>query len=136
MFNILFLIFITAISVISTWYLYNNNFKKNIWKKVDFLIEGNIDEVLTNMKKYSKSHGWIIEKSLNDYYFEYRIPLSAFFWGGKVLIEIKPSIDDFILLSIKSKPSFIKSQIQNSILEKEISDLLPRISSGKILIPS
>jgi hypothetical protein len=54
-----------------------------------------------------------------------------FFWGGIVKVFLISKINQ-IEINFQKRPIFIKSKIQDSILEKHVAEVLEDISIGKI----
>lgn len=131
MINLVFIIFLTMFSLLSTIYLYKENYRKNVFDSNTFKIEGDKSEVFQKIKESSRLHGWILIESSNDDYLRYKIPFSMFFWGGIVKVFLISKINQ-IEINFQKRPIFIKSKIQDSILEKHVAEVLEDISIGKI----
>jgi|688.fasta_scaffold1199181_1 hypothetical protein len=128
--TILILIAFTILSVISTWFFYQNHVKKNKMKSDDYLLELSSVRVTETLPKIAKDKGWAAFERIGEDSFRLKIPSSSFFWGGKVYLNLESVSKGQTKLTIHRKPNFVTSQVQDGILDQEILDLLSRL--GKV----
>jgi hypothetical protein len=128
--TILILIAFTILSVISTWFFYQNHVKKNKMKSDDYLLELSSVRVTETLPKIAKDKGWAAFERIGEDSFRLKIPSSSFFWGGKVYLNLESESKGQTKLTIHRKPNFVTSQVQDGILDQEILDLLSRL--GKV----
>jgi hypothetical protein len=128
--TILILIAFTILSVISTWFFYQNHVKKNKMKSDDYLIELSSVRVTETLPKIARDKGWAAFERIGEDSFRVKIPSSSFFWGGKVYLNLESVSKGQTKLTIHRKPNFVTSQVQDGILDQEILDLLSRL--GKV----
>jgi hypothetical protein len=128
--TILVLIAFTILSVISTWFFYQNHVKKNKMKSDDYLLELSSVRVTETLPKIAKDKGWAAFERIGEDSFRLKIPSSSFFWGGKVYLNLESVSKGQTKLTIHRKPNFVTSQVQDGILDQEILDLLSRL--GKV----
>lgn len=128
--TILILIAFTILSVISTWFFYQNHVKKNKMKSDDYLLELSSVRVTETLPKIAKDKGWAAFERIGEDSFRFKIPSSSFFWGGKVYLNLESVSKGKTKLTILRKPNFVTSQVQDGILDQEILDLLSRL--GKV----
>ncbi len=128
--TILILIAFTILSVISTWFFYQNHVKKNKMKSDDYLLELSSVRVTETLPKIAKDKGWAAFERIGEDSFRFKIPSSSFFWGGKVYLNLESVSKGQTKLTIHRKPNFVTSQVQDGILDQEILDLLSRL--GKV----
>jgi hypothetical protein len=128
--TILILIAFTILSVISTWFFYQNHVKKNKMKSDDYLLELSSVRVTETLPKIAKDKGWAAFERIGEDSFRFKIPSSSFFWGGKVYLNLESVSKVQTKLTIHRKPNFVTSQVQDGILDQEILDLLSRL--GKV----
>ncbi len=128
--TILILIAFTILSVISTWFFYQNHVKENKMKSDDYLLELSSVRVTETLPKIAKDKGWAAFERIGEDSFRLKIPSSSFFWGGKVYLNLESVSKGQTKLTIHRKPNFVTSQVQDGILDQEILDLLSRL--GKV----
>jgi hypothetical protein len=128
--TLLILIVFTILSAFTTWYLFQNNVKENKLKSDDFILELSSGRLSETLPKIAKDKGWTAFEQIGNDSFRFRIPVSLFFWGGKVLLALEPVGEGQTKLTIHRKANFVTSQVQDGILDQEILDLLSRL--GKV----
>ncbi len=128
--TLLILIVFTILSAFTTWYLFQNNVKENKLKSDDFILELSSGRLSETLPKIAKDKGWTAFEQIGNDSFRFRIPVSLFFWGGKVLLALEPVGEGQTKLTIHRKANFLTSQVQDGILDQEILDLLSRL--GKV----
>jgi hypothetical protein len=128
--TLLILIVFTILSAFTTWYLFQNNVKENKLKSDDFILELSSGRLSETLPKIAKDKGWTAFEQIGNDSFRFRIPVSLFFWGGKVLLALEPVGEGQTKLTIHRKANFVTSQVQVGILDQEILDLLSRL--GKV----
>ena len=128
--TILILIAFTILSVISTWFFYQNHVKKNKMKSDDYLLELSSVRVTETLPKIAKDKGWAAFERIGEDSFRFKIPSSLFFWGGKVVLNLEAVSGGQTKLTIHRIPNFVTSQVQDGIVDQEILDLLSRL--GKV----
>ena len=128
--TLIILIAFTIFSAFTTWYLFQNHVKENKLKSDDFLLELSSGRLADTLPKIAKDKGWTAFEQFGNDSFRFRIPVSLFFWGGKVLLALEPVGEGQTKLTIHRKANFLTSQVQDGILDQEILDLLSRL--GKV----
>jgi hypothetical protein len=128
--TLLILIVFTIFSAFTTWYLFQNHVKENKLKSDDFLLELSSGRLADTLPKIAKDKGWTAFEQIGNDSFRFRIPVSLFFWGGKVYLSLEAAVEGQTKLTIHRKPNFVTSQVQDGILDQEILDLLSRL--GKV----
>ena len=128
--TLLILIAFTIFSAFTTWYLFQNHVKENKLKSDDFILELSSGRLSETLPKIAKDKGWTAFEQIGNDSFRFRIPVSLFFWGGKVLLALEPVGEGQTKLTIHRKANFLTSQVQDGILDQEILDLLSRL--GKV----
>lgn len=128
--TILILIVFTILSAFSTWFFYQNHVKENKMKSDDFMLELSSVRVSETLPKIAKDKGWAALERIGNDSFRFRIPISLFFWGGKVLLNLVAVGEGQTKLTVHRKANFLTSQVQDGILDREILDLLSRL--GKV----
>jgi hypothetical protein len=104
--------------------------KENKLKSDDFILELSSGRLSETLPKIAKDKGWTAFEQIGNDSFRFRIPVSLFFWGGKVLLALEPVGEGQTKLTIHRKANFLTSQVQDGILDQEILDLLSRL--GKV----
>ena len=125
--TLLILIVFTILSAFTTWYLFQNNVKENKLKSDDFILELSSGRLSETLPKIAKDKGWTSFEEIGYDSFRFRIPVSLFFWGGKVYLNLEAAGEGQTKLTIHRKPNFVTSQVQDGILDQEILDLIIRL---------
>ena len=125
--TLLILIVFTILSAFTTWYLFQNNVKENKLKSDDFILELSSGRLSETLPKIAKDKGWTAFEQIGNDSFRFRIPVSLFFWGGKVYLSLEAAGEGQTKLTIHRKPNFVISQVQDGILDQEILDLIIRL---------
>ena len=129
MIETVFLAALFMFSCFSLWYIYVYHYKKNTWHEELYHAKILPQEFSDKVIEYATNRKWTV-KRMRENLVELDVPISSFFWGAKVFISID-SIGDGINVKISRKPNFVSSQIQDSILEKEILGLLGMLGLTK-----
>lgn len=121
------LILFVFLSAVSTWFFYQNHIKENKLKSDDFLLELSSGRLADTLPKIAKDKDWTAFEQIGNDSFRFRIPVSLFFWGGKVYLSLEAAGEGQTKLTIHRKPNFVISQVQDGILDQEILDLIIRL---------